>query len=110
MQAITYLSGAVYAGGHFTVACPRPSRTATSWCPARCAASRNWRRWTRHTGRLLDWNPRSNGRWGVLTMSANAAGGTIAVGGEFTAFGGVDRPYFAQFQSCAYGCGGGRTR
>ena len=46
----------------------------------------------------------------MLTLTADPAGGGIAVGGEFTAFDGVDRPHFAQFRSCAYGCGGGRTR
>jgi len=45
----------------------------------------------------------------VLTMDANATLDTIAVGGEFTAFGGHDRPHFAQFStSCVYGCGPGR--
>ena len=46
----------------------------------------------------------------MLTLAADPAGGAIAVGGEFTAFGGADRRHFAQFPSCAYGCGGGRTR
>lgn len=113
VQAITYLKGAVYAGGHFTVACPQPSRTATSWCAATLRSQPKVAAWDAATGRLLDWNPRSNGKWGVLTMNANAALGTIALGGEFTAFGGVSRPHFAQFRTCGYGCAarsGARTR
>jgi hypothetical protein len=108
VQAIAYLGGAVYAGGHFTVACPRPSSTATSWCPATLRSQPKLAALDAATGWLLDWNPRSNGTWGVLTMNANAALGTIAVGGEFTAFGGLSRPHFAQFHtaSCGYGCGG----
>jgi outer membrane protein assembly factor BamB len=110
VQAITSLNSTVYAGGHFTVACDGPSRTATSWCPTPLRSQPKLAALNPDTGRLLDWNPRSNGRWGVLTLTADPAGGTIAVGGEFTAFNGVDRPHFAQFHSCAYGCGGGRTR
>ncbi len=107
VQAITHLGGAVYAGGHFTVACPRPSTSATAWCPATLRSQPKLVAFDAATGWKLDWNPRSNGRWGVLTMNADAALGTIAVGGEFTAFGGLKRPHFALFQatpSCGYGC------
>ncbi|MCA2211312.1 PQQ-like beta-propeller repeat protein [Jidongwangia harbinensis] len=107
VQALTTLRGTIYAGGHFTVACDRPSRTATSWCPTTLRTQPKLAALNPETGRLLDWNPRSNGRWGVLTLTA--AANAIAVGGEFTAFGSVKRPHFAQFQACFYGCGG-RTR
>lgn len=110
IQAIAYLKGAVYAGGHFTVACPQPSRTATSWCPTTLRSQPKLEVLDASNGSLLAWNPRSNGKWGVLTLSANPLLGTIAVGGEFTAFGGLSRPRFAQFGSpgvtCVYGCGG----
>ncbi|GAA0553365.1 hypothetical protein GCM10010172_39830 [Paractinoplanes ferrugineus] len=99
VQAITYLNGAVYAGGHFNVACPRPSRSATAWCPARLRSQPKLAAWNPATGALLDWNPHSNGRWGVLTLSINPATSAIAVGGDFTAFGGSDRARFAQFTS-----------
>lgn len=104
VQALTALRGTIYAGGHFTVTCEQPSRTATSWCPAPLRPQPKLAALNPDTGRLLDWNPRSNGKWGVLTLTA--AAGAIAVGGEFTAFGGVNRPHFAQFQGCPYGCGG----
>jgi hypothetical protein len=109
VQALTSLKGTVYAGGHFTVACETPSRTAISWCPAPLRNQPKLAALNPDTGRLLDWNPGSNGKWGVLTLTADPAGGAIAVGGEFTAFDGVDRRHFAHFRSCAYGCGGGRT-
>jgi hypothetical protein len=99
VQAITYLNGAVYAGGHFTVACPQSSRTATSWCPVNLRSQPKLVALDSANGRLLRWNPRSNGRWGVLTLDANAALDTVAVGGEFTAFGGRSRPHFALFRS-----------
>lgn len=104
VQALTALRGTIYAGGHFTVACERPSRTATSWCPTPLRTQPKLAALNPDTGWLLDWNPRSNGRWGVLTMTA--AADAIAVGGEFTAFGSVNRPHFAQFQACSYRCGG----
>jgi outer membrane protein assembly factor BamB len=99
VQAITYLNGAVYGGGHFTVACPAPSRTATSWCPAKLRSQPKLAAWNPATGALLGWNPHSNGRWGVLTLSINPATSAITVGGDFTAFGGADRARFAQFRS-----------
>ncbi|WP_412744874.1 hypothetical protein [Krasilnikovia sp. MM14-A1004] len=104
VQAMTYLRGVVYAGGHWDVACPKPSATATSWCPTTLRSQPKLIALDAATGVLQDWNPRSNGKWGVLTMDANALLGSIAVGGEFTAFAGRSTPHFAQF--CIYGCGG----
>ncbi|HET9516417.1 MAG TPA: hypothetical protein VFO77_01695 [Actinoplanes sp.] len=107
VQAIAYLGGAVYAGGHFDVACPRPSTSATAWCPGKTLRSQpKLLALDADNGWQLDWNPRSNGRWGVLTLNASVALGTVAVGGEFTAFAGRRQPHFAQFQAmpCRYGC------
>ncbi|GAB1642812.1 hypothetical protein KRMM14A1259_32350 [Krasilnikovia sp. MM14-A1259] len=104
VQAMTYLRGVVYAGGHWDVACPKPSATATSWCPATLRSQPKLIALDAATGVLQDWNPRSNGKWGVLTMDANALLGSIAVGGEFTAFAGKSTPHFAQF--CFYACSG----
>jgi hypothetical protein len=105
VQAITHLDGAVYAGGHFTVACPKASRTATSWCPAKMRAQPKLAAWNPADGALLNWNPRGNGKWGVLTMWANPALRSVTVGGDFTAFGTRNRSRFAQFRACGYGCG-----
>ncbi|GIF23009.1 hypothetical protein BJ973_000633 [Actinoplanes tereljensis] len=99
VQAIAYLNGVVYGGGHFTVACPQRSRTATSWCAPRMRSQPKLGAWDSASGTLLGWNPRSNGRWGVLTLSVNPVTRAITVGGEFTAFGGAARPRFAQFRS-----------
>jgi hypothetical protein len=112
IQAITYMGGAVYAGGHFTVACPKPSTSATAWCPATLRSQPKLLALDGADGMLLPWNPRSNGKWGVLTMNANVRLGTVAVGGEFTAFGGTSRPHFAQFHTdaCVYGCGSSRPK
>ncbi|GIM97182.1 hypothetical protein Ato02nite_089750 [Paractinoplanes toevensis] len=100
VQAITYLNGVVYGGGHFNTACSQRSRTATSWCPSRALRSQpKLAAWDPATGALLGWNPRSNGRWGVLTLSVDPASRVMTVGGDFTAFGGAGRPRFAQFGS-----------
>ncbi|MFG1610971.1 hypothetical protein [Actinoplanes sp. NPDC049265] len=108
IQALVQLRGVVYAGGHFVVSCTRPSRNATAWCPTTMPAQPKLVAFDATTGWLLDWNPRSNGKWGVLTMSAGAAQRTFAVGGEMTAFGGASRPHFALFSGIGYGTGGGR--
>ncbi|GAA4935810.1 hypothetical protein [Actinoplanes utahensis] len=108
VQAITHLKGAIYAGGHFTVACPEPSRTATSWCPKEQRRQPKLGAWDPATGHLLGWNPNSNGKWGVLTLTANPKLRTVTVGGDFTAFGKTGSTRFAKFGLCAYGCGGGR--
>ncbi|MEV0895674.1 hypothetical protein [Actinoplanes sp. NPDC049802] len=104
VQAITHLDGTVYAGGHFTTACPQPSRTATSWCPTTQRKQSKMAAWDSGTGALLDWNPRSNGKWGVLTMKAGPDRRTVTVGGDFTAFGSQARQRFARFLICRYGC------
>ncbi|MFI7602176.1 hypothetical protein [Actinoplanes sp. NPDC049681] len=107
VQAITQLGRAVYAGGHWTVACTVPSRTATSWCPTTLRSQPKIAAFDADNGKLLDWNPQSNGKWGVLSMDVHPTLGRIAVGGEFTAFGSLSRPHFAQFVTpCSYGCGG----
>ncbi|MDI6099479.1 delta-60 repeat domain-containing protein [Actinoplanes sp. NEAU-A12] len=104
VQAITYLNGAVYAGGHFTVACPQPSRDAKAWCPTKKMRPQpKMAAWDPNNGALLGWNPRSNGKWGVLTMKANPKLRTVTVGGDFTAFGTASRPRFAQFRASGYG-------
>ncbi|SDT31217.1 delta-60 repeat domain-containing protein [Actinoplanes derwentensis] len=105
VQAITFLNGTVYGGGHFTVACPKPSASATSWCPGKKLKPQpKIAAWDSATGALRDWNPRSNGKWGVLTLKSNPKLGTLTVGGDFTAFGSAERPRFAQFRPCGYGC------
>jgi hypothetical protein len=105
IQALTDLRGVIYAGGHFDVACPRPSTTATSWCPdKKLRPQKKFSAYDGATGLLLDWNPKSNGKWGVLSMDANVTLGKVAAGGEFTELGSLSRPRFAQF--CVYGCGG----
>ncbi|MFI5496063.1 hypothetical protein [Actinoplanes sp. NPDC051859] len=109
VQALTQLDGTVYGGGHFTVACPAPSRTATSWCPADLRSQPKLAAWNSDTGKLLDWNPKSNGKWGVLSMDVHPRLGRIAVGGEFTAMNGVNRPHFVQFSTPGGYGSGGRT-
>jgi hypothetical protein len=103
VQAITYLGGTVYAGGHFTVSCPVPSRTATSWCPTTLGSQPKFASFDQANGKLTRWNPKSNGRWGVLTMDSNPALGVFEAGGEFTKLGGANQQHFAQFK-CQNGC------
>ncbi|MCU7728919.1 delta-60 repeat domain-containing protein [Actinoplanes sp. KI2] len=105
VQAITYLNGAIYAGGHFTVVCPTPFASATAWCKVTKLDHPKLAAWDPATGAVLAWNPQSNGKWGVLTLGADPVRRTITVGGDFTAFGTAARLRFAKFGACAYGCG-----
>ncbi|GGN98377.1 hypothetical protein GCM10010112_91340 [Actinoplanes lobatus] len=104
VQAITQLDGTIYAGGHFTTACTQPSQIATSWCKKAMQRKQSkMAAWDAATGKLLGWDPRSNGKWGVLTMKADMRQG-LTVGGDFTAFGTQDQKRFARFLICRYGC------
>ncbi|GAA0446731.1 hypothetical protein Aca07nite_57230 [Actinoplanes capillaceus] len=104
VQAITHLNGTIYAGGHFTTVCSQPSQIANSWCKRAMQRKQSkMAAWDSATGKVLDWDPRSNGKWGVLTMKADMRQG-LTVGGDFTAFGTRDQKRFARFLICRYGC------
>ncbi len=97
IQALAYLGGTVYAGGHFTMACPKPSRTPISWCPATLQHRSKLEALDAATGALTSWNPNANSLHGVTTISAGPAVDRVAIGGIFTRVGGVNQPHFAQF-------------
>ncbi|HKT05165.1 MAG TPA: hypothetical protein VJT31_37090 [Rugosimonospora sp.] len=97
VQAIGYLNGVVYAGGHFTVACPLTSRTPASWCPSALVARHKIAALDATTGRLTAWNPGTSGRAGVVTMSVAGAPDRLAIGGDFTVAGGVAHGHVAQW-------------
>jgi hypothetical protein len=103
VQAIAYLGGAVFAGGHFDVSCPVPSAGPTRWCPTTLGSQPKMVAFNQETGKILRWNPKSNGKWGVLTMNSNTALGTVSFGGAFTKLGGANQQHYSQFK-CVNGC------
>jgi hypothetical protein len=97
VQALAYLDRVIYVGGHFDRACPRPVATTTSWCTGPVQSRVKLAALDAATGRLLGWNPRAEGIYGILTMRADPTLAKLAVGGQFSNVGGVPHPYFAQF-------------
>jgi outer membrane protein assembly factor BamB len=97
IQALAYLDGVVYAGGHFDRACTRAVATPTSWCSATVVSRLKLTALDPATGRLLPFNPRVTGVYGVTAMSADPRLHKFAIGGQFSTVGGVAHPYFAQF-------------
>ncbi|MEN3306177.1 MAG: hypothetical protein V7603_2379 [Micromonosporaceae bacterium] len=97
VQALAYLDRVVYVGGHFDRACSRPVVAVTSWCLASVQSRGKLAALDAATGRLMPWNPRAHGVYGVTTMSADRLLRKLAAGGQFSTVGGVAHPYFVQF-------------
>jgi hypothetical protein len=98
VQALAYLDGNVYAGGHFDNACKDDNTGVHGFCKDGATSRVKLAAVDGSTGLLSDWDPHANGVHGVFTMAANATLGTVAVGGEFTAVGGTSRGRFVQFR------------
>ena len=99
VQAMGYLNGVVYVGGHYNAACPVPSRTANSWCPTTLIDHKKMTAYNPANGKLLSWDPKTNGVLGVLTISSSTTRSLVTFGGEFTKFNKVSQPYFVVFRS-----------
>ncbi len=97
VQAIAYLNGVLYVGGHYDNACVDTNVAAHGVCLDGHTSRVKLSAVDAATGALTDWNPVGNGIQGVFAMAANPTLGTVAAGGEFTTIGGVSRGRFAQF-------------
>ncbi len=97
-QAVAYLAGVLYVGGHFDNACTTPIVKATGGDCVDGSVSRVKFLATDGTdGTLLSWDPHSAGVHGVLAFAVSQTLGKLAAGGEFSTVGGVYHKKFAQF-------------
>jgi hypothetical protein len=98
VQAIAYLNGVVYYGGHFDNICSAGSQKPISGA---CIGTHKQRvklaAADATNGAMLSWNPTLNGVQGVEAMAANPSIGKLSTGGEFTTVGGTWWPRFVQF-------------
>jgi hypothetical protein len=97
IQALAYLGGVVYTGGHYDNACKSASTGTHGFCNDGSVSRVKLAAVDASNGQLTDWNPTANGVHGVFTLAANPTLGTVAAGGEFTTIGGQSRGRFAQF-------------
>ncbi len=97
VQALTYLGGIVYLGGHFDHACTSAVTGAHGFCVNGSVPRIKLAAADASTGALQTWTPAGNGIHGVFTMTSNAGLGTVDAGGEFTTLGGVSHGRFGQF-------------
>jgi hypothetical protein len=97
IQALTYLNGVVYVGGHFDNACKSASTGALGSCTDGSVSRVKLAAVDATSGVLTDWNPTGNGIHGVFTMASSTILASVAAGGEFTTIQGVSRGRFAQF-------------
>lgn len=97
IQAVAYLGGVVYVGGHFDNACVDALTGTNGLCVDGAVHRVKFAAVDAGTGLLQAWNPQGNGINGVFTLSANAGLSTVAAGGEFTTLKGVWHGRFAQF-------------
>jgi hypothetical protein len=98
VQAVAYLAGMVYIGGHFDNAC-KTTRVVTvgGRCIDGSVPRGKMMAVEAANGALQDWNPGADGVRGVGCFAANPTRGTLAVGGDWSRLNGVWRPRFAQF-------------
>jgi hypothetical protein len=97
IQALAYLNGVLYTGGHFDNACKTASTGVNGFCNDGAIKRVKFAAVDATDGTLTDWDPAGNGVHGVFAMAANASLGTVAAGGEFTTLAGASRGRFAQF-------------
>jgi hypothetical protein len=96
-QAVTVLGDTVYAGGHFDRACSTTRTGSQGTCVDGADDRVKLAALAVTDGHLLDWRADANGVEGVLALAGNAALGTVAMGGAFTAVDGRTQKRFAQF-------------
>ncbi|HEY1485424.1 MAG TPA: hypothetical protein VGF84_04930 [Micromonosporaceae bacterium] len=97
VQALTYLNGVLYVGGHFDNACKSASTGAHGFCIDGSIPRVKLAAVDASSGTLTDWNPTGNGIHGVFSMASSSSLGAVAAGGEFTTIQGASRGRFAQF-------------
>jgi hypothetical protein len=97
IQALGYLNGVLYVGGHFDNACKSALTGVHGLCIDGSIPRVKLAAVDATNGALSAWNPTGNGIHGVFTMAASASLGSVAAGGEFTTIQGVSRGRFAQF-------------
>ncbi len=97
-QAIGYLAGVVYLGGHFDHACTSANVASVGGACLDGSVPRGKLLAVDATsGALLAWNPAANGVVGVSALAVRPSGGALAAGGTWTTLAGLRQPRFAQF-------------
>jgi dipeptidyl aminopeptidase/acylaminoacyl peptidase len=95
-QALAYMRGVLYVGGHFDGACPHGSVTNLR-CPGHHLPRVKLAAFGVEDGALLPWNPQAAGINGIFGMTADKALGIMSVGGQFDLMGGKRVRRFAEF-------------
>jgi outer membrane protein assembly factor BamB len=99
-QAVAYMNGVLYVGGHFDNACVSPLVASIGGTCLDGSISRiKFLAVDGTTGALLSWAPQGNGVHGVLHWAVSPSLGKLAAGGQFTTVGGIYHKRFAQFSS-----------
>ncbi len=95
-QAVTVHDGVVYAGGHWDLVC---DATGTDGSCGGTMVRRRKLVALSPDGAVLGWAPNANSALGVFAMASDSGSGTLAAGGDFTAFRGgtISQPHLAVF-------------
>ncbi|WP_127553108.1 LamG domain-containing protein [Actinoplanes sp. OR16] len=95
-QAIAYLGGVVYVGGHFDKACTTTNNGAKGICTDGSVVRGKLAAADRE-GNLLEWAPQANGVAGTRQLAASEPLAAISAVGDFTVVGGASRKRYAEF-------------
>jgi hypothetical protein len=97
VQAVSYLAGVVYYGGHFDNVCGDADQDSQGSCLTTKTGRVKLAAAIADSGALLPWNPQANGVIGVHAMAAHRFMGRLIAAGEFTTIGGHDLPRLVEF-------------
>jgi hypothetical protein len=97
VQAVTYLNGVVYYGGHFDNVCSTANQQTNGACIGGKTSRVKLAAAAASNGALMSWNPTANGVHGVEAMASQPSLTKLVAGGEFTTIGGTWWPRFVQF-------------
>ncbi len=97
-QAVTVLSGEIYAGGHFDYICST-TRAGTNGTCLDGRLTRHKLMSATSNATVTSWAPQADSAYGVGALDSSPGYGTVAAGGAFTTFKGrtITQPRFALF-------------
>lgn len=95
VQAVSYQSGTLFAGGHFLNVCATSQGGGSPWVCAQPILRPKLFSVDGATGTLSAWNPACDSEWGVFAVHATPT--VVAAGGDFTHINSTHHWHFAEF-------------
>jgi hypothetical protein len=95
VQAVSYESGSLFAGGHFVNVCQTSQGGGTPWVCTQPIPRAKLFSVDATNGQLTAWGPTADSEWGVFAVHAGQT--AVAIGGDFTHVDSTHHWHYAQF-------------